>query len=160
MTTTVKALALFGFIAVCLGAAGLGAMATAPEIGGWYSTLRKPSWNPPNAAFGPVWTTLYLMMAVAGWLMWSVAGLRASTVQLALFTIQLVLNVAWSWIFFRLHRPDYAFAEIIVLWIAIAATMAAFFRRSTAAGWLLVPYLVWVSFAVCLNFAIWQLNPI
>ena len=145
-------------ILVCLGAAGLGAAVTTPEVSGWYRTIVKPSWNPPDQIFGPVWTTLFLMMAVAAWLVWKQRGLRAAATPLSLFAVQLLLNIAWSWIFFGMHQPGWAFVEIVFLWLAIAATMMAFFRRSPIAGWLLVPYLAWVSFASVLNFVIWRLN--
>ena len=110
--------------------------------------------------FGPVWTTLYVMMAVAAWLVWKQAGVRDAAVPLALFGGQLVLNVAWSFIFFGLHQPGWACVEIVVLWLAIVATVVAFFRQSRGAGWLLLPYLAWVSFAAVLNFAIWRLNAV
>ncbi|QDV22572.1 TspO/MBR family protein [Aureliella helgolandensis] len=145
-------------IAICLGAAGLGAIATTPEIDDWYKTLAKPSWNPPAYLFGPVWTTLFVMMAIAAWLVWKPAGLQAAKRPLCLFTLQLVLNVAWSWVFFHFHQPGWAFVEIVILWIAIFATTVAFFRRSKLAGGLLLPYLAWVTFASVLNFTIWQLN--
>lgn len=146
------------FVVTCLGAGGLGAIATTPEIDGWYATIAKPDWNPPSYVFGPVWTTLYVMMAIAAWLVWNPAGFRAAAMPLTLFAIQLGLNVAWSWIFFGAHQPGWAFAEILVLWLAIVATTFAFFRRSRYAGWLLLPYLAWVSFASLLNFAIWRLS--
>lgn len=149
---------LIAFIAVCLGAAGFGAIATTSEIDGWYKTIEKPSWNPPAYVFGPVWTTLYVMMAVAAWLVWRPAGLKAAKTPLTLFAVQLALNIAWSWVFFRFHQPGWAFVEIVILWLAIAATTIAFFGRSKIAGGLMVPYLVWVSFASVLNFAIWRLN--
>jgi len=149
---------LIVFLALCLAAGGLGAIATTPEINGWYRTLTKPAWNPPNAIFGPVWTTLYVLMAIAGWQIWKPDGLRGASIPLSLFGIQLILNCAWSWIFFGLHQPGWAFAEILVLWLAIVATVVSFFRRSTLAGVLLVPYLLWVSFAAVLNFTLWQLN--
>ncbi len=146
------------FIAICLAAGGLGAIATTPEIDGWYKTIARPSWNPPDWIFGPVWTTLYVLMAIAAWLVWKPAGFKAAAMPLTLFAIQLLLNIAWSWIFFRLHEPGWAFAEVVVLWLAIVATTVTFFRCSTIAGWLLVPYVAWVSFASVLNFAIWQMN--
>lgn len=146
------------FIAICLAAGGLGAIATTPEIEGWYTTIAKPSWNPPGWIFGPVWTTLYVLMAIAAWLVWKPAGFKAAAMPLTLFAIQLLLNIAWSWIFFRLHEPGWAFAEVVVLWLAIVATTVEFFRCSTIAGWLLVPYVAWVSFASVLNFTIWQMN--
>ena len=118
----------------------------------------KPTWNPPGSVFGPVWTALYLMMAVAAWLAWKPTGVRAAAEPLTLFGIQLVLNSVWSWIFFGMHQPGWAFAEIVALWLTIATTMISFFRRSQIAGWMLVPYLAWVSFASILNFTIWRLN--
>ena len=159
MTETQRWIGLVIFIVVCLGAGGLGAFATTPEIGGWYQTIAKPSWNPPAFVFGPVWTTLYIMMAIAAWLIWKPAGFKAAGAPLALFGGQLMLNIAWSFLFFGLHQPGWAFGEIVLLWLAIAATMASFFRRSQLAGWLLAPYLAWVSFASVLNFALWRLNP-
>lgn len=158
MTERTRWIGLVGLIAICLGAAGLGAIATTPEINGWYRTLAKPTWNPPSSVFGPVWTALYLTMAVAAWLVWRPAGFTAARVPLTLFAVQLGLNIAWSWIFFRLHQPGWALVEIVFLWLAIALTMGAFFQRSNLAGWLIVPYLAWVTFATALNFALWRLN--
>lgn len=149
---------LVAFIVLCLGAGGLGAIATTPEIPTWYQDLVKPSWNPPAYLFGPVWTALFVMMAIAGWLVWKPRGFTQAAVPLTLFGSQLVLNVAWSWIFFGAHQPGWAFLEIIVLWLAILATTAAFFRSDKTAGWLMIPYLAWVSFASVLNFTIWRLN--
>ena len=158
MTQSKRWIGLIIFLLVCLGAGGLGAIATTPEIDGWYRTLAKPTWNPPDSVFGPVWTTLYIMMAVAAWLVWISAERKSTVLPLALFATQLLLNVAWSWIFFGLHQPGWALAEIILLWLTIGATMLVFFRFSKIAGWLLVPYLAWVSFASVLNLAIWRLN--
>ncbi|MFO0905742.1 MAG: TspO/MBR family protein [Pirellulales bacterium] len=158
MTSTTRWIGLVFFLVVCLGAGGLGALATTPEIEGWYKTLAKPSWNPPDYVFGPVWTTLYVLMAVAAWLVWKPAGFRAAAMPLALFGGQVVLNIAWSFIFFGLHQPGWAFVEIVILWLAIVATTASFFRCSQIAGWLLAPYLAWVSFAALLNMAIWRIN--
>lgn len=128
------------WIALCLGAGGLGAAITTTEINGWYRTIIKPTWNPPDSVFWSVWTALYLMMAVSAWLVWRPAGLRAAAAPLTLFGIQLVLNSLWSWIIFGMHQIGWAVIEIIVLWAAILATTVAFFRRSKPAGWLLVPY--------------------
>lgn len=114
--------------------------------------------EPPGSIFGPVWTTLYVLMGIAAWLVWKREGFWPAKTALILFAIQLVLNGAWSWIFFRMRRPDLAFLEILFLWIAIAATTLAFFRHSQLAGWLLTPYLAWVSFAAVLNFTIWRMN--
>lgn len=151
-------LVLLLFLAICFTAAGIGGAVTTPKIATWYATLAKPSWNPPNWVFGPVWSALYLGMAVAAWLVWRQGGFAAARVPLILFGVQLALNVLWSCIFFGLEMPGRAFAEVLVLWAAIAATMVMFWRRSTVAGILFVPYLAWVSFASVLNFVIWRLN--
>ncbi len=149
---------LIAFIAVCFASAGLGAAATSTSVGGWYQTLTKPSWNPPAWLFGPVWTALYLMMAVAAWLVWRGHGTRAARPALMWFGIQLALNVLWSFLFFGMQRPGLAFAEIVALWISIVATCLAFQAKSRTAALMLVPYLAWTSFAVTLNFAIWRMN--
>jgi translocator protein len=145
-------------IVVCFAAAGVGSLATMDAIPTWYAALRKPSWNPPNWVFGPVWSLLYLMMAVAAWQVWRTAGWPGARPALGLFAVQLLLNVGWSVVFFGLHRPGWAFAEIVVLWCAILATLLAFRAVSPVAALLLVPYLLWVSFASALNLAIWRLN--
>lgn len=146
------------FLAICFAMAGIGGAVTTPKTPGWYATLAKPSWNPPNWVFGPVWSALYLCMAVAAWLVWRQGGLPAVRLPLALFGVQLLLNVLWSCIFFGLQNPGLAFGEVLLLWGAIAATTVAFWQRSRVAGLLLVPYLAWVSFASVLNFVIWRLN--
>ncbi len=153
-------IALLGFVALCFAAAGFGALFTTPAVspGGWYSQIQKPSWTPPSWLFGPVWTALYLMMAVAAWWVWRQGGWEAQRGALVLFLIQLVLNAAWSGLFFGLHSPPLGMAGIVLLWIAILLTILAFFRVSPLAGWLMVPYLLWVSFASALNFTIWRLN--
>jgi benzodiazapine receptor len=143
-------------IVVCLGAAGIGSLLTTPSLRPWYEGLSKPRWNPPNWLFGPVWTILYLAMAIAAWLVWRKAGVTAAPMQL--FLTQLVLNVAWSALFFRLRSPGLAFTEIVILWFAILATTIEFWRAVPAAGWLLLPYLIWVGYATALNFSIWRLN--
>lgn len=158
MKPAAKWFGLLVFVAVCLAAAGLGAVVTTPEIEGWYRAIDKPSWNPASYVFGPVWTTLYVMMAVAAWLVWKRDGWKPAQGPLWLFVGQLVVNVSWSWVFFRYHQIGLALADLVVLWVLIAATMIGFFRRSRAAGWLLMPYLAWVTFAGALNFAIWRLN--
>ena len=151
MKNSARWLGFVVFIVICLGAGGLGALATTPEIDGWYKTIEKPSWNPPDYVFGPVWTTLFVMMGIAGWLVWKPEGFKVAAMPLSLFAVQLALNVAWSWIFFGMHQPGWAFVEIVILWLAIVATTVTFFRRSQIAGWLMVPYLAWVSFASVLN---------
>lgn len=149
---------LGAFIAACFAAAGIGSAFTTSEIPGWYAGLNKPSWNPPSWVFGPVWTTLYLMMAVAGWLVWRRLGLAGAAVPLTFFAVQLVLNATWSYLFFGLHRPGAAFGEIVLLWLAIVATLVSFWRVQPLAGALLAPYLAWVTFAAVLNFTIWRMN--
>ncbi len=126
--------------------------------GEWYAQLSKPAWNPPNWIFGPVWTALYLMMAVAAWRIWRLGGFGGQRRPLILFFIQLALNAAWSPLFFGLKEPGLAFAEILVLWLAIVLTIAAFRRADRLAAGLLVPYLAWVSFASVLNFTLWRMN--
>jgi translocator protein len=143
-------------IIVCLGAAGLGSLWTTPALRPWYASLSKPSWTPPNWLFGPVWTILYVAMAIAAWRVWQKVGLTAVPMQL--FVLQLLLNVGWSAVFFRLRSPGLAFAEIVMLWLAILATSIGFWKVVPAAGWLLLPYLIWVSYATALNFSIWRLN--
>jgi translocator protein len=147
---------LFACIAVCLGAAGLGSLLTTPALRPWYAGLSKPRWTPPNWLFGPVWTILFIAMAIAAWLVWWKVGLTTAPMQL--FLLQLLLNVAWSALFFRLRSPGLAFAEIGMLWLAILATSIEFWKVVPAAGWLLFPYLIWVSYAAALNFSIWRLN--
>lgn len=127
--------------------------------GAWYEALDKPSWTPPNAVFGPVWTALYLMMAVAAWLVWRKAGFAGASAALTLFVVQLALNALWSYLFFGLHRPDLALIDILLLWLVILATLLLFWRIQPLAGALLVPYLLWVTYATALNFQIWRLNP-
>jgi benzodiazapine receptor len=148
-------LSLLVFFVLCFAVAGLGSLATTPNIPTWYATLNKPSWNPPNWLFGPVWTFLYAMMAVAGWLVWKRVGWATAIIC---FAVQLALNLAWSFIFFGAHQTGLAFLEIILLWLAILATIISFFPVSKTAAALLIPYLLWVSFAAILNFTIWRLN--
>ena len=145
-------------IIICFAAAWVGSRLTTPAISGWYKALRKPAWTPPNWLFGPVWSLLYLGMGIAAWLVWRKLEAPGARLGLLLFATQLVLNVAWSGVFFALHRPGAAFGEVLLLWISILATALAFWPLSRAAGWLLAPYLIWVSFAASLNYAIWRLN--
>lgn len=149
---------LGGLLAICFLSAGIGGALTATSVGGWYRTLAKPTWNPPDWVFGPVWTTLYALMAIAAWLVWRRDGFRAARGPLGWFAVQLGLNVAWSAIFFGLQRPGVAFAEILLLWLAIAATTIAFWQRASFAAWLFVPYWAWTTFAAVLNGTIWRLN--
>ena len=149
------ALALVGWLLVCFAAAAMGGLFMPGE---WYAALKKPAWNPPAWVFGPVWTALYTMMAVAAWLVWRRDGFKAQRRPLGVFIVQLVLNAAWTPLFFGLHRPDLAFGEILLLWVAIGTTITVFRPVSRAAAWLLAPYLAWVSFAATLNFTLWRLN--
>lgn len=149
---------LAAFVLVCFVAAGLGSLVTTPRIGGWYAGLEKPFFNPPSWLFGPVWTVLFLAMAVAGWLVWRRRGFSGAPVAFALFGVQLALNVLWSVLFFGLRSPGAALVEIVVLWSFILATLLAFARIHRGAGLLLAPYLAWVTFAAILNLAIWYLN--
>lgn len=148
-------LVLAGFILVCLAVGGLGGVATAQSVTDWYPTLNKPAWTPPGWLFGPVWTVLYVMMGVAAWLVWRTGDARAA---LGIFAVQLALNFAWSFLFFGLKSPVMGLVCIILLWLAIAATIRAFGRNSNVAAVLLWPYLAWVSFATALNGAIVVLN--
>ena len=147
---------LVGFVLLCFGVSILGGMAAVPAVPDWYAHLAKPTWTPPGWVFGPVWTVLYPMMAVAGWLVWRKGRSRRATL---LFLLQLALNAAWPWLFFFLRRPDWAFAAVTVLAVAILAAIVAFLPVSRGAALLLVPYLGWVLFAGALNLAIWRLNP-
>ncbi len=148
-------LGLAGGMLLCFAAASMGALFMPGE---WYAALKKPSWNPPGWVFGPVWSALYAMMAVAAWLVWQRGGFAAQRRPLSAFLVQLALNAMWTPLFFGLHWPGLAFAEIILLWVAIAWTIATFWRVHRAAAWLLAPYLAWVSFAAVLNGTLWKLN--
>jgi translocator protein len=152
------ALSFCGWVLLSFSAAGIGAFASAnaPEF---YAELVRPAWSPPAWAFGPVWTLLYLLMAIAAWLVWRERGFRGAPIALSLFLIQLALNALWSWLFFAWHLGAMSSVEIVVLWALILATTIAFWRIRPLAGGLLVPYLAWVSFATLLCFAIWRLNP-
>lgn len=147
--------ALAGWLALTFAAAGTGAFVT---TGGWYAALAKPAWNPPAWLFGPVWTALYAMMATAAWLVWREGGWRARRRELSLYLLQWVLNALWTPLFFGLRRPDWAFAEILLLAAALLAALLAFRKIRPLAALLLVPYALWVLFAAALNFAIWRLN--
>lgn len=148
-------LVLLGFIAACFLAALTG---TAFRPGEWYERLAKPAWRPPNRLFAPVWSVLYLTIAVSGWLVWRDAGLSGAALPLAIYALQLALNAAWSPLFFGLHRPDLGFLDITLVWLSIVATIALFYPIHAGAALLLLPYLSWVTFAGALNFAIWRLN--
>lgn len=151
-------LGLIGWLAVSFAASAVGAIASI-EASSFYSQLAQPAWAPPSWLFGPVWTVLYALMAVAAWLVWRSGGFRSHRIALGLFLAQLALNSLWSWLFFAWHSGATAFAEILLLWILIVSTLVSFWRVLPPAGILLIPYLIWVSFASALNYALWQLNP-
>lgn len=142
----------------CFAAGGLGSIFTGPAIGGWYAGLNKPSFNPPDWVFGPVWTFLYILMAVAAWMVWRRRTSQPVGVALWLFGAQLALNAAWPIVFFGLHRPLAAMIGLTLLWVVLALALMAFWRTRPTAGVLLLPYLAWVSFAWVLNAAIVALN--
>jgi len=146
-------------VALPLAVGASGSYFTIPEINNWYQTIQKPSWNPPNWIFGPVWTTLYALMGIALYLVWKSRNSNGvKSFAISFFMIQLGLNFFWSVIFFNKHQAGLAFAEIILLWIFILFTIFSFSRVNNTASWLLVPYISWVSFAMILNYTIWQLN--
>lgn len=129
------------------------------QAGAFYAQLDRPDWAPPAWLFGPAWTALYLMMAVAAWRVQRAAGAGGALPELTLYAVQLVFNALWTWLFFAWQLGAWSFAEILLLWLLIAATIRAFWRRDRGAGMLLLPYIAWVSFATCLCYSIWQRNP-
>jgi tryptophan-rich sensory protein len=146
-------------IIICEAAGFLGSFFTAPAIPTWYAGLQKPSFSPPNWVFAPVWLILYALMGVSAYFVWKM-GIEKNEVRigLAIFAIQLILNVFWSYFFFKMQSPRYALIEIIILWLFILLTIFSFLKISRLAGFLLLPYLLWVSFAALLNFFILKLN--
>jgi benzodiazapine receptor len=147
--------ALVAFVVLCFAAATIGRFFPPDH---WYASLNRPSYAPPNWVFGPVWTILYLMMAVSGWLVWKSHVSASKPRALTMFGVQLLLNAAWSAIFFGWHQPGWALLEMGLLWLALVATIVLFKRHSATAAMLLVPYLAWVSFAAVLNYGFWSLN--
>jgi tryptophan-rich sensory protein len=146
-------------IAIPVLVGGISGFFTVSGVESWYQTIHKPSWNPPNWVFGPVWTTLYVMMGIALWLVWKEDTSRElKMIAFILFGVQLILNFLWSFVFFKLEQPGFAFLEILFMWVAILATIFAFAQVNKTAAWLLVPYISWVSFAAILNFTIWRMN--
>lgn len=157
-STANRAVSLVVFIVICFAAAAIGSMATSSSVGTWYADLNKPAWNPPNWVFAPVWSALFLLMAISAWMVWNSPGGGKVNLALAGFFGQLGLNVLWSVLFFGLQQPGIAAIEIVVLWLSILAVSVLFYFHSRLAAALLVPYLVWVGFATVLNWCIWQLN--
>lgn len=149
---------LAGWLLVTFAAAALGAWASqdAPRF---YAQLDKPDWAPPAGVFGPAWTVLYLLMAIAAFLVWRTRGFSTAPRTLGLYLVQLAANALWSWLFFGWHLGAAAFAEVLVLWALILATTVAFWKARRIAGILLLPYLAWVTYASALTFACWQRNP-
>lgn len=150
-------LGLVGWLGIVFVAAWVGSRYMPGE---WYALLAKPSWNPPNWIFGPVWSVLYILMGVAAWLVWRRAGFSGAGPALVLFMAQLVLNALWSYLFFGRHRPDLAFLDIMALWTTIVLVTVLFWRVHRGAGRMMVPYVAWVSFASFLNLMLWRLNPV
>ena len=145
-------------IVLCVSLGSVGGLVTVNEIPTWYATLNKPSFNPPNWLFGPVWTTLYVLMGISVYLIWKQPVSTERNKALQLFILQFILNFCWSFIFFGLHATGWALIEMIALWILILLSILHFAKHSKTAAWLLVPYIAWVSFALLLNAAIWKLN--
>lgn len=149
-------------------AAMIGGVATSRGLGAWYEVLRKPTWNPPSWIFGPVWTVLYILMAVAAFLVWRTGfapgadGVvrRRAQIALTVYAVHLAFNALWSWVFFAWKSPGWAVLEIGVLWVLILVTIALFARIRPMAAWILAPYAAWVTFAAFLNFTIWRLNAV
>jgi tryptophan-rich sensory protein len=151
-------LGLFGWLMASFVTAAIGGFASV-NAAGFYGQLVQPAWAPPPWLFGPVWTLLYTLMGVSAWLVWRKHGFRGAGSALALFVAQLLANALWSWLFFAWQQGAIAFAEILLLWLLIAATVRAFWPLHRVAAFLLVPYLAWVSFAAALNLVLWRLNP-
>jgi tryptophan-rich sensory protein len=154
-----SALVLVLLLVIVFAVGGAGSYFTRSSVGTWYEELNKPAFNPPSWLFAPVWTALYICMAVAMWLVWREEESASQvTPPQMMWVAQLALNLGWSVIFFGLREPGLALAEIILLWSAILATTMVFFRMSRAAGILMVPYALWVTFAAILNFSLWYMN--
>ena len=149
---------LAGWLAASFAAGGIGAAAST-SAGAFYGSLSQPPWAPPAWLFGPVWSVLYILIGVAAWLVWRTYGLSGAPTALRLFGIQLLANALWTWLFFVWHQGAISLAEIILLWLLIAATVFAFWRLHRLAALMLVPYLAWVGFASALTFSLWRLNP-
>ena len=153
-----QCLGLIACLLLAAFAGSLGAIASA-DAARFYAQLQQPSWAPPAAVFGPVWSTLYLLMGIAAWLAWRIGPRHGRDQALGLFGAQLAINALWSWLFFAWHRGALALADVLLLWVLVAATLVAFWRLRPLAGLLLLPYLAWVGFATALNAALWRLNP-
>ncbi len=157
-STFAQTVGLAGWLAVAFAAAAIGAVASI-DAGAFYAQLVRPTWAPPASVFGPVWSVLYLLMGISAWLVWREQGAKELGVALTLFVAQLCANALWSWLFFAWHKGAFAFAEVLVLLVLIAATIRVFWRIRRLAGVLMLPYLAWVGFASALTWAVWQGNP-
>lgn len=155
---TRQASGLLGWMLLTFAAAAVGGLASA-SAGGFYAELARPAWAPPGWLFAPVWSLLYVLMGLSAWLVWRVRGFARARTALLVFVLQLGANALWTWLFFVWRQGGLAFAEVLLLWLLIAATMALFWRVSRLAAALLVPYLAWVSFASALTWSMWRLNP-
>lgn len=152
-------LGLAGWLLLSFTAAGVGGL-TSARAGTFYQELSRPDWAPPASLFGPVWPALYVLMAVAAWMVWRERGFAGARTALSLFLLQLLANALWTWLFFAWRQGALAFAEILLLWVLILATVLAFWSVRKLAALLLLPYLGWVSFATALTYAVWQRNPL
>ena len=156
---TVRVIKFLVSIIACQLAGYIGSIFTTPEIAGWYALLHKPSFSPPDWVFAPVWTTLFLLMGISLYLVWKKQILaEGKGLAVSIFIFQLVLNILWSLLFFGFHSPLAGLIEIIALWVMILFTIESFYEISRASAWLLLPYILWVTFAGVLNFFIWWLN--
>lgn len=153
-----KYLVLFLFLLLCFSIAGFGGYFTSASVTTWYVTLKKPLWNPPSWLFGPVWTLLYIFIAVSGWLVWMKGVSKPVRVVLIVYFIQIFFNAIWSPVFFGLHNPFLAFIIICFLWVSIGIYLYLSWSISLPAYILFIPYWAWVTFASILNFTIWRLN--
>ena len=153
-----NSIALMIFVGLCLAVEVVSGLATRQSVSTWYAALNKPAWTPPGWLFAPVWTVLYISMGVAAWLVWQKRATSAVTPALVLFFVQLVLNGLWSLFFFGQRQIGLGLVDIGLLWLVLAATLVLFWMVRPLAGGLLIPYLMWVSFATALNYSIWRLN--
>ena len=147
-----------GLVVALLASFAVAAFGSRFPPGEWYQALNQPAWTPPDWVFGPVWTVLYVLMAIAAWRVWRLYSFSGAGLALGLFIVQLVLNGLWSFLFFGLRSPGAALVDILLLLVAVAATTVLFWRLDRTAGWLLLPYLVWVAYATTLNAGVWVMN--
>jgi benzodiazapine receptor len=158
LSAPAQALALLLWLTLAFITAAIGAIASV-SAASFYAELVRPSWAPPAWLFGPMWSTLYTLMGVSAWLVWRDRGFAGARGVLTLFIAQLAVNALWSWLFFAWRQGAWSFAEIILLWVMILATLISFYRINRLAGWLLVPYLAWVTLATALTYSVWRANP-